>query len=375
MPVFDSRSFKDHEQVVFCADAATGLKAIIAVHSTACGPGAGGIRFWDYIAAHKHHAPSDVAESRAEQDAVYDVLRLSRGMSYKNAMAGLRLGGGKSVIIGNPKEIGTPDLMRAFGRFVERLGGTYYAAEDVGTSPEMLAAAGETTSYVSGLDTGEFATGDPSPHTALGVFVGIQSAVKHRLGKSDLAGVRVAVQGVGHVGLYLVEHLVKAGAQVTVTDIVAANIEAAKAKGAMTVVEPNAIHAVDCDVFAPCALGGGLNPNTIPDIKASVIAGAANNQLEHEGVQDEDLRQRGILYAPDYVVNAGGIISVEAEVHREKVSDAEREAKVMRIGETLTKIFEASDRESRPTGVIANEMAEEIIARKAAEKEKLSPAA
>lgn len=368
MPVFDSRSFQDHEQVVFCADAATGLKAIIAVHSTACGPAGGGIRFWDYAAAHKTVSPSDVAESRGEQDAVYDVLRLSRGMSYKNAMAGLRLGGGKSVIIGNPKEIGTPDLMRAFGRFVDRLGGTYYAAEDVGTSPEMLAAMAETTSYVSGLDDGEFATGDPSPHTALGVFVGIKSAVKYRLQKTDLNGVKVAVQGVGHVGLYLVEHLINAGAEVTITDIVASNIEAAKTKGNVTVVDPKAIHAVDCDVFAPCALGGGLNPHTIPEIKATVIAGAANNQLEHEGVQDEDLRQRGILYAPDYVVNAGGIISVEAEVHREKVSDAEREAKVTRIGDTLTRIFEASDREERPTGTIANEMAEDIIAMAAAKK-------
>lgn len=374
MPVFDSRSFKDHEQVVFCADAATGLKAIVAVHSTACGPAGGGIRFWDYAAAHKHVAPSDVAESRGEQDAVYDVLRLSRGMSYKNAMAGLRLGGGKSVIIGNPKEIGTPDLMRAFGRFVDRLGGSYYAAEDVGTSPDMLAAMSETTDYVSGLVDGEFATGDPSPHTALGVFVGIQSAVKHRLGKNSLQGVRVAVQGCGHVGLYLVEHLIKAGAEVSVTDIVPAHIEAAEEIGNVTVVEPRAIHAVDCDVFAPCALGGGLNPHTIPDIKATVIAGAANNQLEHEGVEDEELRKRGILYAPDYVVNAGGIISVEAEVHREKVSDAEREAKVLRIGDTLTRIFEASDKEARPTGVIANEMAEDII-HKAAEKKKLSSAA
>lgn len=368
MPVFDSRSFKDHEQVVFCADAETGLKAIIAVHSTACGPAAGGIRFWDYTAAHKHVAPGDIAETRAEQDAVYDVLRLSRGMSYKNAMAGLRLGGGKSVIIGNPKQIGTPDLMRAFGRFVDRLGGTYYAAEDVGTSPAMLAAAGEATSYVSGLDDGEFATGDPSPHTALGVFVSIKSAVAHRLGKQDLTSVHVAVQGVGHVGLYLVEHLLNAGAKVTITDIVASNIEAAQALGDVTVVDPKTIHAVDCDVFAPCALGGGLNPHTIPDIKASVIAGAANNQLEHEGIQDEDLRKRGILYAPDYVVNAGGIISVEAEVHQEKVTDAEREAKVLRIGDTLTKIFQASDLESRPTGAIANEMAEDIIAAKAAAK-------
>ncbi len=371
MPVFDSRSYRDHEQIVFCADKETGLKAIIAVHSTALGPSGGGIRFWDYAAAHRHVAPGDIAETRGEEDAIYDVLRLSRGMSYKNALAGLRLGGGKSVIIGNPRQLGTPALMEAFGRYIQRLGGSYYAAEDVGTSPAMLASVAKSTNYVSGLDSGEFATGDPSPHTALGVFVSIQAAVKHRLGKTDLSGVHVAVQGVGHVGLYLVDHLIKAGARVTITDIVDSNIEAAKALGDVTVVEPIAIHGVDCDVFAPCALGGGLNPKTIPDIKATVIAGAANNQLEHEGVQDEDLRQRGILYAPDYVVNAGGIISVEAEVHREKVSNAEREAKVLRIGDTLATVFAASDRQGKPTGEVANKMAEDII-RKAGKRKNLA---
>lgn len=373
MPVFDSISFKDHEQVTFCADRETGLKAIIAVHSTALGPAAGGLRFWDYTAPHLRTAPSNVAEMRGEQDAVYDVLRLSRGMSYKNAMAGLRLGGGKSVIIGNPKQLGTPELMRAFGRYVQRLGGSYYAAEDVGTTPEMLAAAAETTSYVSGLESGEFGTGDPSPHTALGVFTGIQASVKHRLGKDTLNGVKVAIQGVGHVGLYLVEHLINAGADVIATDVVAAHIEAARAKGDVTVVAPDGVHATDCDVFAPCALGGGLNGKTIPEIKATIIAGAANNQLETEGVDDEALRKRGILYAPDYVINAGGIISVESEVHKEKVSDAAREAKVLQIGGTLKRIYEASDTEARPTGVIANEMAEAII--RAANKNAISAAA
>lgn len=374
MPVFDSRSFKNHEQVVFCADEATGLKAIIAVHSTALGPATGGTRFWDYAAAHRGSAPTDIAETRGEQDAVYDVLRLSRGMSFKNAMAGLRLGGGKSVIIGNPKELGTPELMRAFGRFIQRLGGTYYGAEDVGTSPEMLAAAGVTTDYVSGLEGGDFGTGDPSPHTALGVYTGIKSAVKHKLDKDNLEGVHVAIQGVGHVGQYLVDHLLAAGAQITVTDIVQANLDAVVAKGNINVVSPIGIHATECDVFAPCALGGGLNPKTIKDIKASIVAGAANNQLEREGVDDEDLRQRSILYVPDYVINAGGIISVESEVHKEKISDANREAKVLRIGDTLGQIFKASDDENRPTGVIANEMAEEII-RQANERNELNSAA
>ena len=373
MPVFDSRSFRNHEQVVFCSDEASGLKAIIAVHSTALGPATGGTRFWDYAAGHRRSAPIDLAETRGEQDAVYDVLRLSRGMSFKNAMAGLRLGGGKSVIIGNPRELGTPELMRAFGRMINRLGGTYYAAEDVGTTPAMLAAASETTGYVCGLDGGDFGTGDPSPHTALGVFMGIKASVKHRLGKDDLNGVRVAVQGLGHVGQYLIDHLRGAGAKVIVTDIVDANIQSVLSRGEAEVVSPDVIHAVDCDVYAPCALGGTLNPKTLGDIKATIIAGAANNQLETEGREDEQLRQRGVLYAPDYVINAGGIISVESEVYKEKVDAAGREAKVLRIGETLSKIFEASDKQERPTGVIANEMAENII-RKANEA-KLATAA
>jgi leucine dehydrogenase len=361
MPVFSSRSFKNHEQVVFCADEATGLKAIIAVHSTALGPATGGTRFWDYAAAHRKMAPIDVAEERGGQDAIYDVLRLSRGMSYKNAMAGLRLGGGKSVIIGSPKELGNDALMRAFGRNINGLGGRYYAAEDVGTSPKMLAAASLETDFVCGLEGGEFGTGDPSPHTALGVFIGIQAAVKHKLGKTDMTGIRVAVQGVGNVGRTLVKHLLAAGAVVSITDIVDANIEATKALGLVTVVGLDGIHAEDVDVFAPCALGGGLNPKTIPEIKASIIAGAANNQLEREGIEDEDLRQRGILYAPDYVINAGGIISVESEVYREKLNEKSRREKVLRIGETLAKIFSTSDQEGRPTGLIANEMAENII--------------
>jgi len=361
MPVFDSRSFKNHEQVVFCADEATGLKAIIAVHSTALGPAAGGSRFWDYTSAHINVAPHDIAVQRGEEDAIYDVLRLSRGMSYKNALAGLRLGGGKSVIIGNPKKIGSADLMRAFGRHVDRLSGTYYAAEDVGTSPAMLKHASETTKFVCGLEHGEFGTGDPSPHTALGVFIGIKAAVKHKLGKDELTGVTVAVQGVGNVGRTLVQHLLSAGAKVSVTDIVDANITATKALGDITVLPLEGVHATDVDVFAPCALGGGLNPKTIPEIKASIIAGAANNQLEREGIEDEDLRKRGILYAPDYVINAAGIISVESEVYREKQDSAARNDKIMRIGETLTKIFTASDSEGRPTGIIANEMAEDII--------------
>lgn len=362
MPVFDSRAFDDHEQVVFASDRATGLRAIIAVHSTALGPAAGGTRFWDYAAAHKS-APVDVAASRAEEDAVYDVLRLSRGMSFKNAMAGLRLGGGKSVIIGDPKKIATPDLMRAFGRALDQLGGRYYCAEDVGTSPDMLAQAATETAYVSGLEGTEFGTGDPSPHTALGIFKGIEAAYRFQKGTDDLSGVHVAIQGVGHVGQYLVKHLLDAGAKVSVADISIANLEAVRQMGPVEVVSTDTVLATDCDILAPCALGGILNPKTLPDIKASIIAGAANNQLETEGVEDKQLMDRGILYVPDYVINAGGIISIETEVHREKSSDAAREEKVVNIGNTCTAIFERSAKEGRPTGIIANEMAQEIISR------------
>ncbi|GHF26904.1 leucine dehydrogenase [Kordiimonas sediminis] len=371
MPVFDSRSFMDHENVSFFSDAKTGLKAIIAVHSTALGPATGGTRFWDYAAIHKS-APSDVAQTRGEQDAVYDVLRLSRGMSYKNAMAGLRLGGGKSVIIGNPKKLATDEFMQAFGRAVNTLGGAYYAAEDVGTSVPMLEAAATATPYVCGLDSGEHGTGDPSPHTALGVFTGIQASVRHKLGQNDLTGIKVAVQGVGHVGHALVNHLREAGAQVLIADIVDAHIEAVLADGPATVVAPDAIHAADCDVYAPCALGGTLNPKSLPEIQAKIIAGAANNQLETEGVEDEALRKRGILYAPDYVINAGGITAIETEVYKEPKNEAATRTKVLRIGDTLTRIFEASDKEGRPTGVIANEMAERIIS--AAKEAKLKAA-
>ena len=372
MPVFDSRSFNDHEQVVFCRDPATGLKGIIAVHSTALGPATGGCRFWDYTATHLH-VPLDVAQTRAEQDAVYDVLRLSRGMSYKNAMAGLRLGGGKSVIIGDPAKLGTPELMRAFGRHVQRLGGTYYAAEDVGTSPGLLSAAAEASEYVVGLEEGSFATGDPSPHTAKGVYAGIKAAVRHKLGRDSLDGLTVAVQGVGNVGRYLCGHLAGDGARLIIADISEANIAKALEIAPAEVVAPDTIHTAQADVFAPCALGGGINSQTIPELKAGVVAGAANNQLEHERADDEALRKRSILYAPDYVINAGGIISVESEVYRERLDDAARADKVAHIGDTLMEIFQTADREGRPTGVIANELAEARIAK--ARQAKLQAAA
>ena len=372
MSVFNSKSFKNHENVVFCSDQASGLKAIIAIHSTALGPAAGGCRFWDYTAVHRH-APGDIADDRAEEDAIYDVLRLSRGMSFKNAMAGLRLGGGKTVIIGNPKKLATPDLAHAFGQAIQRLAGAYYTAEDVGTSPSFLAHVAKNCDYVSGLVDGPFATGDPSPHTAIGVYEGIKAAVKHKHGKNDMKGLHVAIQGVGNVGGHLAKYLQDDGAIVTIADINQDNINRVLANGPASVVPTQEIHSVECDIFSPCALGGGLNDSTLPEIRASIIAGAANNQLETEGVHDEMLRERGILYAPDYVINAGGIISIESEVYKEKLDESARRAKVLRIGETLSSIFKESDNQQRPTGIIANEMAENIIA-KAKENKKASAA-
>jgi len=360
MPLFTTRAFNKHEQVVFCSDPATNLRAIIAVHSTALGPAVGGCRFWNYRAAHRL-APVDVADKRAEEDAIFDVLRLSRGMSYKNAMAGLRLGGGKSVIIGDPKRA-TPELLRAFGRYLDRLCGTYYTAEDVGTSLQIMKIIREATGYVVGLEDGDFATGDPSPHTAKGVFAGLKAAVRHKVGRDDLTGLTVAIQGVGNVGRYLAQHLRQAGAKLIIADIVDSNLEKVRSEGPVEVVSPDAIHAAEADVFAPCALGGGLNHRTIPEIKAKVIAGAANNMLDDEVNDDRALLDRGILYAPDYVINAGGIISVESEVYQEALVEEDRHRKVMKIGDTLTEVFQTSDQTGRPTGMIANELAEQRIA-------------
>ncbi len=360
MSVFSTRAFNTHEQVVFCSDPVTGLRAIIAVHSTVLGPAVGGCRFWNYGAAHKS-ASLEVAERRTEEDAIFDVLRLSRGMSFKNAMAGLKLGGGKSVIIGNPKTDKSPELLRKFGEYIGRLGGAYYTAEDVGTSPADMKHIHQGSPYVVGLEDGEFATGDPSPHTATGVFLGIRAAVRHKLGQADLKGLTVAIQGVGHVGHDLANHLRKADARVKIADISQENIDTVLADGEAEVIEPDRIHAVDADVFAPCALGGVLNAKSIPDLKAKIIAGAANNQLDDECEDDRRLCERGILYAPDYVINAGGIISVESEVHCEKLDEDVRARKVAAIADTLTEVFERADEEKAPTGKVANKIAEQRI--------------
>jgi leucine dehydrogenase len=349
MSVFSMRDFADHEQVVFCSDDKSGLKAIIAVHNSNLGPALGGCRMWPYA---------------SEEEAVRDVLRLSRGMTYKSAMANLKLGGGKSVIIGNPRTQKTPELLAAFARAIERLNGRYIAAEDSGTSVEDMKYMAQFTRHVAGIvdkPTAEGTrSGDPSPATAYGTFVGIKAAVKEKLGRDSLEGLRVAVQGVGHVGFDLASQLKKAGASLWVTDIYEESRDRAAQQLGATVVAPDEIFALDVDVFAPCALGAVLNDDTIPQLKAKIVAGAANNQLA-EPRHGVELMKRGILYAPDYVINAGGII----DVYHERTG-FDRDAVIKHIEDiydNLMEIFARARREERPTGEVADAIAEERFVR------------
>lgn len=290
----------DHEQIVFCQDKATGLKAIIAIHNTTLGPALGGTRMWSYA---------------TEEEALNDVLRLSRGMTFKASISGLNLGGGKAVIIGDSYTQKSEALFRRFGKFVDSLGGKYITAEDVGISPKDMEYVNMETKHVSGLPKSLGGSGDPSPVTAYGVFMGMKAAAKVQYGTDSLEGKKVLVQGVGHVGETLVKHLSKAGAKVMVTDINAKRLEMiAQEYGATVVENSDAIYALDMDVYAPCALGATLNDQTIDQLKCSIVAGAANNQLLNEAVHGELLKQRGILYAPDFLINAGGLINVYREV-------------------------------------------------------------
>jgi len=349
MEIFDMREFDGHELVVFGHDARTGLRAIIAIHSTTLGPAAGGCRMWPY-------------GSTAE--AVADVLRLSRGMSYKNAMAELSLGGGKAVIIGDSRKAKSAELFEAFGRVVDSLGGRYVTAEDVGTTTADMANVARTTRYVSGIGAAPGqAGGDPGPKTALGVYLGIKAAVKFRLGRADLKGVKVAIQGLGGVGRHLCGLLAAEGAELFVADVHRAAVDWAREQFAAHPVPAEEVLALDVDVFSPCALGAVLNSRSIPRLRARIVAGAANNQL----AQDEDgaaLQTAGILYAPDYVINAGGIISVSREYHG-GASEAQVIADIQAIPARLTEIFERARRENRPTNQIADQMARERLGRPA----------
>lgn len=338
MAVFNHVSFDEHEQVVFCHDKASGLKAIIAIHNTNLGPAVGGCRMWNY---------------QSDDEALTDVLRLSRGMTYKNALAGLTMGGGKSVIIADPKTQDREALFRAFGRAIHTLGGKYYSAEDVGVSTADIMIAHQETPYMAGL---EGKSGDPSPYTALGTYLGIKAAVKHQRGLDTLKGLKISVQGVGHVGYYLCKHLHEEGAELIVTDIHQASLDKVATEFGATVVAPQDIYSQDVDVYAPCALGATLNDATLPQLKATIVAGCANNQLA-EVRHGEQLKEMGILYAPDYVINAGGIINVSFE--KDYCAD-KSEAKVREIYNTLLKVFTQADEQNRTTGAVADEMARAI---------------
>ena len=349
MSVFDSPAFEGHEAVHAFHDEASGLKSFIAVHSTARGPAAGGCRMWPYA---------------NEQAAIDDALRLSRAMSFKNAVADLDLGGGKSVIIGDSKTAKTPALFEAFGRAVEAVGGAYWSAEDVGVSPADLAHARKATRYIAGLEGHPAASGDPSPITAEGIRRGIALCVRRVLDR-DMQGVTVAIQGAGHVGAYLADKLAADGARLVIADVNEAAVRAVAERTGATIVSPEAIFDVEADVFAPCALGGAVSLATLPRLKGRIVAGGANNQLAGPEV-GHALYERGLTYAPDFVINGGGIINVAAEIRALEAGESHDpawvEMKLGRLMETLDEILERSLRERRPTHDIAIEIAEARIA-------------
>lgn len=349
MSVFSHREFDNHQQIAFFNDKKTGLKAIIAVHNTNLGPALGGCRMWPYA---------------TDKEALTDVLRLSRGMTYKSALANLKLGGGKAVIIGNPRTEKSDDLLYAMGDFIEGLGGRYITAEDSGTSVPDILKMGQRTSYISGVDKASNHGGDPSPSTAYGVFVSLREAVTYKLKRANLEGLKVAIQGLGNVGYRLAEYLHKAGAELYVTDIVQANVDRAVNELNAISVAGDQIFSLDVDVFAPCALGAAINDQSIEQLKAPIVAGAANNQLATTA-HGQILHDRGVLYAPDYVVNAGGIVDV---YYQRKMLSADYSvenyatdlaSKVEGIGETLKEIFVRSEAENIPTFVVADRVAEE----------------
>ncbi|MGB1309261.1 MAG: Glu/Leu/Phe/Val family dehydrogenase, partial [Oceanihabitans sp.] len=298
-PVFGQLSFDNHEQIVFCNDKDTGLKAIIGIHNTVLGPALGGTRMWQY---------------NNEWEALNDVLRLSRGMTFKSAITGLNLGGGKAVIIGDAKTQKTPELMKRFGEFVHSLSGKYITAEDVGMETADMDLVREVTPYVTGISESIGGAGNPSPITAYGVFMGMKAAAKHKFGSDILEDRKVIVQGIGHVGESLVEHLTNEGAKVIIADINQERLQEISRKYDATIYTGNDIYSEDVDIYAPCALGATINDETIYKLKAKVIAGAANNQLATEEKHGAILQERGIVYAPDFLINAGGIINVYAEL-------------------------------------------------------------
>lgn len=335
----------DHEQILFCNDATTGLQAIIAIHDTTLGPALGGTRMWPYS---------------SEADALEDALRLSRGMTYKSSLAGLDLGGGKAVIIGDARTQKTEAMFRRFGRFVESLNGRYITAEDVGMSIAEMVNIHKETDYVVGLPTSMGGSGDPSPVTAYGVFCGMKAAAKTAYGKDDLQGRKVAIQGGGNVGRHLTGHLLREGATVYLTDIHDDKLAAIKAEHpAVHLVKPDEVIGLDVDIYSPCALGATVNDKTLPLLKCSIIAGSANNQLADEDTHGRALMEKGILYAPDFLINAGGIINCAWE--RRGYDKQAAMAQTEEIYRTALSIFKRSHEEKIPTYLAANQAAEQRV--------------
>lgn len=333
-----------HEQVVFCNDKTTGLKAIIAIHNTVLGPSLGGTRMWNY---------------QSEEDALTDVLRLSRGMTYKSSISGLNLGGGKAVIIGDSHKDKSEALFRRFGKFVNSLGGKYITAEDVGVSPKEMTWVAKETKFVTGLPG---MGGDPSPLTAYGVYMGMKASAKKLWGDDSLKDKKVAVQGAGHVGEYLIQHLVKEGAKVFVCDIHKPTLRRISSEYKVHIVRIDEIYDLDVDIYSPCALGATINDETLNKLKCKIIAGAANNQLKNEIKHGKALLNKGILYAPDYLINAGGVINCFSEL------EGYNKDRVMELTEniyhTTLDIFNKAEAENIPIYLAANKMAEERIENK-----------
>lgn len=342
--IFGNPSFADHEQIVYCHDKGTGLKAIIAIHNTTLGPALGGTRMWNY---------------RTEQEALNDVLRLSRGMTYKAAISGLKLGGGKAVIFGDSKLDKTPEMFVKYGEFVESLNGKYITAEDVGTSTGDMVNIHKATKHVTGLPESMGGGGDPSPVTAYGVFMGMKAAAKQRFGSDNLSGKKIAIQGVGNVGENLVRLVSEQGAKVYITDINQEHLKAIAAKYNAEVVSLDGIYDVDMDIYAPCALGATLNTENIARLKCAVVSGAANNQLADENIHGPMLAQKGILYAPDFLINAGGLINVYSELHGYDRKTALQHTE--NIYGTTLEIFKKAADENITTISAAKKIAEERI--------------
>lgn len=340
-PVIEQMSSMGHEQVVFCNDEESGLKAIIAVHNTVLGPSLGGTRMWPY---------------KSEMEALNDVLRLSRGMTYKAAVSGLNLGGGKAVIIGDSRKDKSEALFRRFGKFVNSLGGKYITAEDVGISPREMSYVNMETSHVAGLPG---KSGDPSPVTAYGVYMGMKACAKKAYGNDSLKDKKVAVQGVGHVGEYLVEYLSKEGAKIFISDIHEDTLKHVSKKYGANVVGLNDIYDIDMDIYAPCALGATVNDDTLSKLKCAIIAGAANNQLKDEKMHGNAVLNKGMIYAPDFVINAGGLINCYTEVKGLSAEWGMQNAE--NIYNTIAAILNESADTSTPTYLVANRMAERRI--------------